>query len=561
MVTLLPLLLLACTPTDEAGRPDTDGEETGGPDTDDSAPPDDTGPDDTGGPDGPDLDGDGFSPERGDCDDGDARVYPGAPDACDALDQDCDGEARPEGSCGELVPLEDGAVGWWEGEAQLTMLDLREADTDYTGDGVVDVLAGTYCTWLDGANRCNQNVVLLPGHIPDEGVSWRDAGAAVWIAEPGLDYTVDFGNAGDFDGDGSVDLFVTSVGLAPDQGSLYLMLGPSSRWSITGAYMADAADGWWQQAAYNDGFGTDAAGGHDVDGDGLADLLVLTTGTDEAGFEGRALGFVRGRAATLPHGAVISDETWFEDDVYASSFATLPDLDGDGIGEAAIAVPYTGEEPALGFVPSETLRTGASGLSLSAAVERTESDVISGFRLYEGRSELGDVDRDGYTDLAFMVARDVTGDGLADPCATSLRGAEDLRTGDLDDRIGGLACYDGKDFRYAAGEKLTEDVDGDSIPDVLWNDPYSAASGYLGCIIPSSHVPDSGVVMIEEIHPYCYGIGDNEGVGGGVIDLDGDGLPEILGSQPDWDRGDERYVGRILVAPGFEIPWDDATRW
>ena len=38
-----------------------------------------------------DADGDGFTPEDGDCDDGDPQTYPGAEELCDGLDNDCDG--------------------------------------------------------------------------------------------------------------------------------------------------------------------------------------------------------------------------------------------------------------------------------------------------------------------------------------------------------------------------------------------------------------------------------------------------------------------------------------
>lgn len=44
-----------------------------------------------------DTDGDGYTVGDGDCDDSNDTVYPGAPDLCDGLDNDCDGEA--EHSC------------------------------------------------------------------------------------------------------------------------------------------------------------------------------------------------------------------------------------------------------------------------------------------------------------------------------------------------------------------------------------------------------------------------------------------------------------------------------
>ena len=42
-----------------------------------------------------DGDNDGFLTEDGDCDDSDRTVYPGAPEPCDGVDNDCDGEVDP----------------------------------------------------------------------------------------------------------------------------------------------------------------------------------------------------------------------------------------------------------------------------------------------------------------------------------------------------------------------------------------------------------------------------------------------------------------------------------
>ena len=96
-----------------------------------------------------DLDGDGFTVEDGDCDDGDAGSYPGAEEICDGLDNDCDtfvphdeedgdgdGYSPCEGDCA------DGDIGIYPGAPEgCDGLDtdcdgVIADDADEDGDGL-----------------------------------------------------------------------------------------------------------------------------------------------------------------------------------------------------------------------------------------------------------------------------------------------------------------------------------------------------------------------------------------------------------------------------------------
>jgi hypothetical protein len=74
-----------------------------------------------------DIDGDGYSPADGDCNDHDDSVHPGAGESCDAVDSDCDGDFAEEcSSCYELLE-----AGGSQGDGVYAL--------DISGEGVVDV--------------------------------------------------------------------------------------------------------------------------------------------------------------------------------------------------------------------------------------------------------------------------------------------------------------------------------------------------------------------------------------------------------------------------------------
>jgi len=124
-----------------------------------------------------DLDYDGFGSETGDCNDLNSTVFPGAPELCDGIDNDCDGYLIE----GEIDYDEDGYLGCgsmngagWEDDCDNNDADVHPFAQEVC-DGKDNNCDGAYGQdehdadadgWLTCENDCDDNnIYVYPGAL------------------------------------------------------------------------------------------------------------------------------------------------------------------------------------------------------------------------------------------------------------------------------------------------------------------------------------------------------------------------------------------------------------
>jgi hypothetical protein len=471
----------------------------------------------------PDRDGDGFGTDPGvlfcavpsgfvsiadDCDDDAADTHPGAREACgDAIDQDCD-DAAPACRLDGDVTLDAADVSI-AADPFSAYDDFGEAMTALRSSAAL-VVAAPGDSWSDAVFVFE---ALGPGAYDEDDASatltrddpYRSLGAAlaageidgdghddlvvaaplVWgSAKPWTDEvyvelgpvtthviggTVVSGDAGfvgavsvigDFDGDGFGEVAVGSPGMS-GYGSATIFFGAS----LSGSLDDDDAD-VTMTASSDSADGLGASLGHaDVDGDGLADLLLgAPAGSGSVNGTGAAY-VILGSAApddapTLPADA---DVAFLGTDQYDAFGAALGagDLDADGLAED-VWIGSPGSERAYLFLrPSGTVAASdADGFlgGKSAASFGSSGDLS------------GDVDGDGSPDLL-----------IGDPEYGSYAGAAYLFPTPATATPSASLFGAGK-YTWGANALASVDLGADGYDDVFVGSPGCAASGAHGCV-------------------------------------------------------------------------------
>ena len=380
--------------------------------------------------------------------------------------------------------------------------------------------------------------------------------------------------AGDVNGDGLADLIVGAPGTEVDgdgaAGESYVVFGRSSGTSVD---LATLGTGGFRISGFNvsDRSGFTVSGAGDVNGDGLADLVVGTSRSNPFGDGGPGQGYVVfGKANNAPVDlAALGSGGFGIDGIDAGdslgwSISGAGDVNGDGLADLIVG--------ARNADPGGDASAGESYVVFGKA----SSTRVNLAALDAGGFRIDGIDAHDYSGCSVSGAGDVNGDGLADVIVGAI-GADrgrDFSVGESYVVFGkagsspvDLAALGAGGFRISgighhdlAGRSVSGagDVNGDGLGDVIVGAPGAHAAGggpgsesYVvfgkASVTPVDlEAIGSGGFRIDGSGDYVYSGISVSGAG----DINGDGLADLIVGSPNADPGGNASAGESYVVFG-----------
>ena len=400
---------------------------------------------------------------------------------------------------------------------------------DVNGDGLADVIVGAYRADPGGIDRAGESYVIF-GKADGTSVNLTDVAAGIGgFVINGIDQSDYSGQsvsgAGDVNGDGLADLIVGAYRADPDgksyAGETYVVFGKVDTAPVNlSAFAAGDGGGFVINGIdQNDFSGRGVSGAGDVNGDGLADLIVGATGADPVNNSSAGESYlIFGKADTTPvnlavvaagvGGFIINGIDAF--DYSGSSVSSAGDVNGDGLADVIVGA-YRADSKATSSGESYVVfgKAGTTPVNLADVAAGTGGFVIKGINAGDNAG------------LSVSGAGDVNGDGLAD----LIVGAYGVDQG-------------GNDYGYSESGQSYVVFGKASTTQIDLADVVAGIGGFV----------------INGIHPYDYSGVSVSGAG----DINGDGVPDLIVGAYRADPGGINRAGESYVIFGQSCPWDCA---
>lgn len=363
-----------------------------------------------------------------------------------------------------------------------------------------------------------------------------------------LGYSVS--DAGDVNGDGLADVVVGAYRetTGTTSGAVYILFGKNNSATIDVSNLGDSGYKIYNSATTSR-LGTSVSQIGDLNGDGLADLLISGNNTN-----GRAY-VVYGKTTTTDIDlANLTADQGFSmtgpSDVLIGKWVSAGDIDGDGIDDIMVSNSSSSLVSSTYVVFGKSITAGTTtSIDLTQIVTNNQGIIVKGISsetFGNSISYIGDVNGDGLGDMliAAPTAKNATKITQSDGAAYVVYGTGTSQTID----VSSLTTAQGykitgpiptetavTSVQFAQYVGAAGDVNGDGIADMIIGSSSSATYGYKAYVVFGQEGTNTTSVDVTNLGSNGFVIQSNTngvlGLGSSVSyagDINGDGLADVI---------------------------------